>query len=129
MPVARFTMTGSDQLVANLRTSSRRSAKAAERAVYEFGETEMREMKKRTPVDTGALRNSGFVEKPTRVGTKVSVSLGFGGQADAYAIFVHEDLDVFHRVGEAKFVESVLNESMRYFTARVVSSIMADLGM
>jgi hypothetical protein len=126
---ARFTMQGTQTLVTRLQEMGRRGQRVVERAVYEFGETEMREMKRRVPVDTGTLKNSGFVLKPVRDGMNVRLELGFGGQADAYAIYVHEDLEAFHKVGEAKFVESVLNESAPHFAARVARAMMADLGM
>jgi hypothetical protein len=42
------------------------------------------------PVDLAALRDSGFVLKPVRTGPNISVVLGFGGPASAYAIAVHE---------------------------------------
>ena len=52
------------------------------------------------PVDTGALKSTGHVEKPVVLGTEVSVELGYGGPtgvatADGkdyvgYALYVHE---------------------------------------
>lgn len=42
------------------------------------------------PVDLGTLRASGFVEAPQRSGRAVSVVMGFGGPAAAYATAVHE---------------------------------------
>jgi hypothetical protein len=42
------------------------------------------------PVDTGALRNSGFVNQPVLAGNSVSVTLGFGGSTVVYAMSVHE---------------------------------------
>jgi hypothetical protein len=122
-------MTGSDLLVNRLADMGRRGARAVDRAVYEFGEIEMAEMKERVPVDEGILKGSGFVEPPKREGNKVILNLGFGGQAEDYAIIVHEDLEAFHRVGEAKFVESVINESAPHFTRRVAASLFAELGM
>lgn len=62
------------------------------------------------PVDTGALRNSGFVNLPVLtgfVGLGVSggyVELGFGGPSAPYALLVHEDLTKRHRVGQAKYL-------------------------
>lgn len=82
-------------------------------------EIEMTEAKKRTPVDTGALRASGRVEGPRRFGRDLTVYLRFGGASVDYAWRVHEDLEMFHRVGQAKFLESVLLESAPYMALRI----------
>lgn len=52
------------------------------------------------PVDTGALRGSGRVEGPLRN----RVFLSFGGAAAPYALKVHEELQAFHTVGEARYL-------------------------
>ena len=56
-----------------------------------------------------------------REGRDVSVRMSFGGNAVQYAVSVHENLEAFHRVGQAKFLESVLNESVGYMTQRVAA--------
>lgn len=70
----------------------------------------MTKAKMLTPVDTGALRASGHVQAPVVEGGKVSVTLGFGGAAEAYAVPVHERMDVHHPVGQAKFLETPVRE-------------------
>jgi hypothetical protein len=125
----KFGLKDSEKLVQGLLEMGKRGQKAVDRAVYEFGQVEMKEMKRRVPVDTGTLKDSGFVEKPVRDGMNVRLTLGFGGAAEAYAIYVHEDLEAVHRVGEAKFVESVLNESTPYFAVRVAQSLYRELGL
>ena len=57
------------------------------------------------PVDTGALRASGFVEEPVPTPRGGMVTLGFGGASAPYALLVHEDLTVRHTVGQAKYLE------------------------
>ena len=85
---------------------------------------ELTECKKRTPVDTGALRASEHVEGPTREGRKVSVAIVAGGPAAPYALTVHEDLEANHpRGGQAKYIESTLNESAPYIGERVAKRI------
>jgi hypothetical protein len=61
-----------------------------------------------TPVDTGALRASGHTQLPVIDGSTVTVTMGFGGPAVDYAIYVHENLEAHHPVGHAKFMERVL---------------------
>lgn len=92
-------------------------------ALRQEGEIEMREAKHRTPVDTGTLRASGIVEGPDRNSRFFSVRLSFGGAASTYAIKVHEDLEAFHRVGQAKYLESVINESRPYIGARLAARL------
>lgn len=57
------------------------------------------------PVDTGALRASGYVAPPVIGEMQASVELGFGGPAAEYAVIVHEDLTKRHKVGQAKYLE------------------------
>lgn len=52
------------------------------------------------PVDTGALRSTGRVEGPRNN----EVELSFGGAAATYALKVHEEVSVPHRVGEARYL-------------------------
>jgi len=52
------------------------------------------------PVDTGALRSTGRVEGPK--GNEVELS--FGGAAADYALKVHEEVEIPHRVGEARYL-------------------------
>lgn len=77
----------------------------------------MGEAKERTPVRTGVLRASGRVEDLH--GGQLGVRWAFGGPAIDYAIEVHENLSAFHRVGQAKYLESVLAESTPYLLERV----------
>lgn len=72
------------------------------------GEVIMTDAKMRTPVDTGTLRASGMTTLVDK-GSTPKVELSFGGAAGAYAIYVHERLDVYHPVGEAKFLENAVN--------------------
>lgn len=59
-----------------------------------------------TPVDTGTLRGSGHVRMPEVTEAGVSVVIGFGGAASGYAIYVHENLNSFHKPPtQAKFLE------------------------
>lgn len=73
-----------------------------------------KDSKKRTPVDTGALRDSIYV-KPPRVG-QITAEIGYSA---TYAIFVHERTELRHRTGQAKFLQTAINASRRGFTRRV----------
>lgn len=87
------TVTGTDEVMAKLRRApeSVRNEVAAE--LYRQAEQVMGDSKENyVPVDHGVLRDSGFVEQPKIEAESISVRLGFGGVAKAYAIAVHEHL-------------------------------------
>ena len=92
-------------------------------AVYQEASIEMTESKQRVPVDTGTLRASGRVSEPEVTADRVKVLLSFGGAAEEYALIVHEDLEAFHVVGQAKYLSSVLDESAPYLAERVAARV------
>jgi hypothetical protein len=89
-----------DGVSANLRRLADRTPDAAGGALYVEAEIEMTEAKARTPVDTGALRGSGYVDQPQYSGREIRVELGFGGPAAGY-------------------LSSVIDESAPYLLDRV----------
>lgn len=93
------------------------------RALYAETEIEAKESKRRTPVDTGELRASIHVLGPERSGLMIYTMIVAGGPAAPYAVYVHENLDAFHKVGQAKFIESVIMESRPYMASRVAKRI------
>ncbi len=94
-----------------------------ERALYQEAQIELTEIKKRTPVDTGALRASERIEGPTREGRRIWVTVLAGGPSAPYAFTVHEDLEAFHRTGQALYISSVLNESAPFMAERIAKRI------
>lgn len=74
--------------------------------LYQESEKIITDAKRLTPVLTGDLRNSGFVRPPRVQKSGVSIELGFGGAAAPYAVFVHERVDIPHKVGQAKYLET-----------------------
>ena len=65
----------------------------------------------RVPVDTGTLKSSKFSDTEIRSSDK-SVVLRVGYRA-FYAPYVHENLEVSHTSGEAKFLERPIQENRR----------------
>lgn len=124
-----FKLYGEREMKQNLETLARRSPRALERSLNKFTQIELAEMKRRTPVEFGTLRDSGHAEKPMWKGNTLTQEVGFGGAAEDYAIPVHEDMEAQHSVGGPKYVESVLNESERYFAERVLKDWATDMGM
>lgn len=101
-------------------------------AMYQEAQIEMTESKRRCPVSPlpapkgvipGTLRDSGKVARPERKGTHISVTMGYGGAAEDYAVVQHENLDFHHTTGQAKFLESVINESRPYMAGRIANRV------
>lgn len=98
-------------------------------ALYEEGQAIIGESRERVPVDTGALKNSGFVEIPVWVTPGLArVTVGFGGPAAEYAVIVHEDLEAHHETGGPKYLESVILERAPGFGDRVGARVQQRLG-
>ena len=118
-----FELRGVAEMAAKVRAISAKYPDDVARALYREAQIEMTEAKRQTPVDTGVLRASGHVQDPIHAGKHISVTLAFGGAAETYALIVHEDLEAFHRIGNAKFLEGPLKQSAPYMAARVAARI------
>lgn len=106
-------------MIANIRRVAKSFPDKALGALRVEAEVEMTESKRRVPVEHGTLRASGFVAT-SRNGSNLSAVLSYGGAAEDYAIVQHERLDFLHpRGGQAKYLESVLNESRPFMLARL----------
>ena len=75
------------------------------------------ESQRRTPVDTGNLKAGHYTTFQTNGGL---ISAEVGTTAE-YAIYVHEDLEANHKVGEAKFLENAI-EAKRNEVAKVIKN-------
>lgn len=104
--MADFEVKGVQETIVNLQKTGLDLVTAAKVGLYRVGQQIMADSKSRyVPVDTGVLRASGYVEPPTQSGNVVTVTLGYGGAAQAYATIQHEDLSLHHTVGQAKYLE------------------------
>lgn len=117
--MASIRFEGADRMSARIRQIADRFPDRVAGALLVETEIEAAECKRRTPVDTGALRNSIHVVGPSVRGRTISTAIVAGGPAAPYALIVHEDLDAFHPTGEAKYIERPLMESAPNFAARV----------
>lgn len=93
------------------------------RAVFQEVEVETKEVKKGTPVRKGTLRGTVHQVGPKHEGQIISSTIVAGGPAAPYAFFVHENLDAIHKVGRAKYIEAVLQESRPHIARRVARRI------
>ncbi len=91
-------------------------------ALFLEAELIMGEAKEITPVDTGTLRSSGFVEKPKQTVSGFEVTLGFGGPASPYAFTVHET----HKT-QSKYLEKPLNKAKQNMDKRIAKRVDSGL--
>ena len=116
-------LVGAAKLEAKLRQLGAAAIREGGRALYQEALVEQKESMRRTPVDTGALSGSHETSKPEQDGQDVSVTITVGGPAAPYAMPVHENLDAFHKVGQAKFLESTIMESRPHMAERIARRI------
>ena len=76
------------------------------------------------PVITGTLRASGFVQEPVVFNKTVTVTLGFGGAASAYAAAVHEAPNNWGQ-GKNKYLSKPMNAAVPTLAARLARHIAA----
>lgn len=110
-----------------LERLSRTNPSVVERALYEEAQIEASESKRRTPVDTNALRGSTITQKPRWSGREVSVKIEVGGPGIDYAIYVHENIHAEHKVGQHHFLSSTIAESKPHLARRVAKRIKDDI--
>jgi len=110
---------------ARLRSVAKTRPKEVVKAIVAEARIELREAKKRTPWDTKALKKSGRVVVVDRNPKRIAVAITFGNEEVDYAVYVHENLEVHHPHGQAKFLESVLNESKPYMLRRILRRVNA----
>lgn len=119
----RLKVSGFRELKKALKAQGQRAEKSLAAALYAEGERIMAEAKRLCPVDTGTLRSTGHVQKPVIRRGSIEVTLGFGGPAAPYAVYVHENLNVHHTVGQAKYLEKPLNDAARGFAERLAAEV------
>jgi hypothetical protein len=95
----------------------------AGRALYQEALLIQNASMRRTPVDTGALRASHETLQPEGLGDEVKVRIVVGGPSAPYALFVHENLEARHPVGEAKFLERSVHEALPGLPERLARRI------
>ena len=130
-----ITLEGSKELADWLEKLGETAPQAMGKYLYQEAEKIMTASKQVCPVGLppedktpGTLRSSGHVQLPVVSGTTVSVTLGYGGEAQAYALAQHERLDYRHRPGQtAKYLERPALEAVAGMEARIASGLKRDL--
>lgn len=115
---------GLAELGAKLDALGVRAVRELNRALYNEAQLILTAAQALTPVETGALKGSGIVPTPEEDATGVRVTIGFGGAAAPYAIYVHERLDTHHEPPtQAKFLETALNAAAPDLLERVAERV------
>jgi hypothetical protein len=110
-------------VVRNMRRAGRTMESALGDAIHQEALAIMAQSKQEVPVDTGRLRQTGYVAKPRPTVRGPMVSMGYGTR---YALPVHERLEVRHPVGKAKFLEDPVNAAKQGYTDRVARRAWAN---
>jgi hypothetical protein len=114
---------GEQELMRRLERIERNAPDEFGRALYQEALIEEKESRRRTPVDLGTLRASHETSRPKADSSGISVTISVGGPAALYAIYVHENLEAYHKVGQAKFLESTLMQSRPHMARRIANRI------
>lgn len=117
---------GSRALRRELKRRGKAAPKRLGRALFLEAEQIMAKSKRIVPVDKGPLRASGHVQLPVIRGRKVSVTLGYGGAAAPYALFVHEKQARHKPPTQWKYLETPLNEAIPGMAARIAKRMKRD---
>ena len=104
--------TGADAAIRDIDKLIAGSRAEFGRAVVETLGQKVPEVKRRTPFEDGDLRDTVRVEGPEFAGNRITAAIAAGGGDVDYALYVHEDMEAEHTIGEPKFIESVLKESV-----------------
>lgn len=83
----------------------------------------MNESKKLCPVDSGALRGSGYVPEPEVSDGNIRAEIGY---SQGYAYWVHELIDNWHEPPtQAKYLEVPLMQALPTITEKIIERVEA----
>jgi len=120
-------LAGADEFEKLLKAFPGQATRAMASGMFLVANNVMTVSKEEAPLDLGPLQNSGIVLDPEIEGTRVSVTLGFGGPAAPYAEEQHERLDFHHSEPgrKAKYLEDPMNAAAATFE-KDVAAVMRD---
>lgn len=129
MKTIEVTITGAHNILQNILKDIENAIPVVAGAMHEYSEETMVECKKIVPHKDGILENSGYV-KPVEIdGKDIHQTIGFGGQAKAYAEKQHENLTFKHPNGrQAKYLEVPVARSKKGYAKRIAERAKARRG-
>lgn len=118
-------LVGFKELYLKMQQLAAKAPVATAFGMYDAMQEVMLDAKSRAPVDTGAMRDSGYVTPPTVSSQKeVSIEAGFGGPSEEYVVRQHEDTSLNHpNGGEAKFFENALDAGRGLIMATIAEHV------
>ena len=124
-------LVGQDKLLSNLAIEKEKMNDKTADALRKAGGEIIRVSVQKTPILTGELRSRSFNEGPLKNGDTYFQVVGyekFAGEwnsekSRAYAVYVHENLEAEHHVGEAKFLEHALQET----SGKIISYLRREM--
>ena len=150
MAIKTFKITGDKELIRTLKRIEEKNHVVIASALTLEAEKIMGDSKENfVPVDTGILKSAGIagknehVKKPVVTIRGVSVTMGYGGAASAYALSVHENprtgktggvspkgkkYKSFSTVGQWKYLETPLMNAIPEFLVNVAARVRLSLG-
>lgn len=112
----RLEVEGMSELLEMLVKGGRNAVELSGRYLYAHAVKVFEVSQLEVPVDTGALRSSGFITQPFVFGNQVAISIVYGQAAAPYALWVHEIMEYYHEPPtKAKFLEDPLTNSLEEF--------------
>lgn len=97
-------------------------------ALKDWADEVLARSKALVPVRTGRLRDSGQVMGPEMKDGSWEIHIGYGDRKTVwYAQIIHERLDVRHPKGQAKFLETPINENLKTLDAALTRVIEGAL--
>lgn len=105
-----FHVEGTEKVRNRLKALAKEMPEAVMVGLYRQAERVMDAAVQRAPKDTGELRNSAFIGRPTVAAGEILIQLGFSAP---HAAQVHEDTGRAYREGEAKFLEKAFVEQAK----------------
>lgn len=114
----RLEVQGAGDLLEMLVRGGRNAVELSGRYLYAHATKVFEQSQLEVPVDTGALRSSGFITQPYIFGNQVAISIVYGQAAAPYALWVHEILEYYHEPPtKSKYLEDPLTNSLDAFRA------------
>jgi len=73
-----------------------------------------------TPIDTGKLRKSAYVRKNKDDRTTIVYDVGYSAD---YALYVHENLNANHPIGQAKFLQTASRKHRQQMKKNIINAM------
>jgi hypothetical protein len=112
---------GAKLIARALKQAANLSPKAMGAGLYAAGNDIMRLSKRLVPVDLGTLKGSGYVTLPDTSGDSAEIEVGYGGPAASYAVEQHERTEFSHPVGQAKYLQDAVDQTLRSLPAKIAA--------